>query len=254
MNAAVSALGKSTLGPGMGVLGAGAAAAGALTNGAEKQKGWWVPDGFEAVRTRFGRAVFKKGSPVIHKAGFHPTMPFTHANKFVSIQNRVTDLGNINIERNDELTVVHAAATWGIANAHKAWLKIKDGELDQNFAAVCGNGLRIVLSTIPVDRDAQKPDWTSSAYLANPEVDKIDEILNRKRKIVEAICLKTSYVCQDEFDEIGVELRGISIRSDAIHPIERLRSCTTTSDIGAFATNMAGVDSPNLGIIPATGA
>lgn len=257
MGLAASALKAGGLGgPGIGALGAGAAAAGALANGAEKQKGWWVPDGFVAVRTRFGRARFKDGIPIVKSAGFHPNMPGTHANKFISIQDRVCSLGQIAIEREDELTLVHAAATWGIKgdpeSAHAAWLKVKAGELDERFAAICGNAFRIVMSTVPLDRVQeinQKIRWDGE------DRSELDTLIAQKKQLARKIVQVTQEVAAEELIEIGSEIRGISIRSDAPHPFEVFRGQTANGAIaaatesGEFSQEGAGVS-----LVPIAGA
>lgn len=256
MSALTAVAKRSAFGPSATLLGAGGATAGAiLGSGGEKEKGMFVPDGFHAVRTRFGRAVFRKGVPIVKTPGFHPTIPGSHANKFVSIQDRVCGLGQVAIKREQLLTVVHAEATWGIKDTprdvHAAWLRVKAGELDQRFAAICGNAFNIVMSTVPVD---QVEDVSKKISWNGDDRRELDELIDRKRQFVLDIQKMTSRVAEDELSGIGAEIRGLSIRSDAPHPFNILGANAIAAAVAAVGESESDREIPNVTLVPAAGA
>ena len=223
------------MGSGVGAIGMGVATAAAGSAfSQENEKSWWVGDGFMAVRTRFGRAVMKDDQPVVYGPGFHPNIPFSHANRLISTQDRVCSLGHVAIKREDMLTLVHTEATWGIKetpkDVHAAWLRVKAGELDQRFASIAGNAFNIVMSCVPLeylDDTDIKMAWNEMGINERQSM-----LMQKKQRVVELKNM-TSEVAAAELATIGAEIRWLDIRSDAPHPLTQVGASAIAGAVAA---------------------
>jgi regulator of protease activity HflC (stomatin/prohibitin superfamily) len=185
------------IGTGIGTAGAGLGAAGIATAASMAGEGsgqYIVPEGYVAVRTRF-KHVKKdregRPQPVILGEGFHPfVVPFAHSLKLISVRDRVSELGVVQIDRGQQLNV-EAWAKWKVSrdgnNPYRALFHAEEGELGQIVISTCVNGLRNVMTGIGEE-----------------------DLLNEDR-----IYNQVNYLCHEKLLHYGTVLLGLSIRDIA---------------------------------------
>lgn len=128
----------------------------------------FVPQGQRAMRTRFGKVVYRNGKPIYLEPGMHILFPVAHNLERVGVLDRTIELPPTRL-RYGAFNVVDVTATVTFGAVDIYLIRYAVENLEERLAAACLARLRQVLQAVPdgaIDRSVASIDAEFNEIIA----------------------------------------------------------------------------------------